>query len=92
MMFTWIFWILAIWFVVNVIWMWFDLDNEPLQKTFAWINVAAVVIGFWVFYGATSVASLATWFQVLNWVNVVLAATQFYFGYRHANSSSHKTA
>ncbi|MFD1420844.1 hypothetical protein [Lactiplantibacillus songbeiensis] len=91
-MFTWIFWILAIWFVVNVIWMWFDLDNEQLQKTFAWINVAAVIIGFWVFYGATSVASLATWFQVLNWVNVVLAAIQFYFGYRRANGSSHKTA
>jgi len=91
MMFTWTFWILAIWFVVNVIWMWFDLDNGPLQKTFAWINVAAVIIGFWVFYGTTSVASLSTWFQVLNWVNIVLAAVQFYFGYRHANERSHKT-
>jgi len=89
-MFTWIFWLLAIWFVVNIIWMWFDLDNEPLQKTFAWINVAAVIVGFWVFYGTPVVASLTTWFQVLNWLNVVLAATQFYFGYRPANH--HKTA
>jgi len=56
-MFTWIFWLLAIWFVVNIIWMWFDLDNEPLQKTFAWINVAAVIVGFWVFYGTPVVAS-----------------------------------
>ena len=31
-MFNTIFWILAIWFVVNVIWMWFQLDNQTLQK------------------------------------------------------------
>lgn len=49
-MFNTIFWILAIWFVVNVIWMWFQLDNQTLQKTFAWINVCAVFIGFWVYY------------------------------------------
>ncbi|ETY74345.1 hypothetical protein [Lactiplantibacillus fabifermentans] len=89
-MFTWSFWILAVWFVVNAIWMWFDLDNQPLQKTFAWINVVAVIWGFWAFYGATSVADLNTWFQVLNWLNVILAATQFYFGYR--KSQQHKVA
>ena len=48
-MFTTIFWILAIWFVINVIWMWFQLNNKTLQKTFAWINVAAIIIGFWVY-------------------------------------------
>lgn len=88
-MFTWMFWILAIWFIINAVWMWFDLDNKTLQKTFAWINVAAIIIGFWTFYGATPVDSLSTWFQVLNWVNIVLAATQFYFGYR---KSQHKVA
>jgi len=88
-MFTWSFWILAVWFVVNVIWMWFDLDNQQLQKTFAYINVVAVIWGFWAFYGATPVAALNTWFQVLNWANVILAAVQFYFGYRQ---SSHRTA
>ena len=48
MLFNVIFWILAIWFVINVIWMWFQLNNQILQKTFAWINVCAIVIGFWV--------------------------------------------
>ena len=52
-MFKFIFWILAIWFVINVIWMWFKLDNQSLQKTFAWINVIAVIIGFWVYYGVS---------------------------------------
>lgn len=88
-MFTWSFWILAIWFVVNAVWMWFDLDNQSLQKTFAYINVVAVIWGFWAFYGATPVDALTIWFQVLNWANVILAALQFYFGYR---SSSHRTA
>lgn len=36
-MFTTMFWILAIWFIINVIWMWFATDNQKLQKTFAWI-------------------------------------------------------
>ncbi|BDZ30888.1 hypothetical protein RA086_06925 [Lactiplantibacillus sp. WILCCON 0030] len=89
-MFTWSFWILAIWFVVNAIWMWFDLDNQSLLRTFAYINVVAVIWGFWAFYGATPVSGLNTWFQVLNWANVVLAALQFYFGYRQ--TSTHRTA
>ena len=66
--------------------MWFKLDDQKLQKTFAWINVAAVIVGFWVFYGVSHLAStLATWFLVVNWVNVVIAILQFYFGYRKAN-------
>jgi hypothetical protein len=52
-MFQTFFWILAVWFVINVIWMWFQLNNQQLQKWFAWINVIAVIIGFWVYYGAT---------------------------------------
>ncbi|VDG25142.1 hypothetical protein [Lactiplantibacillus mudanjiangensis] len=89
-MFTWSFWILAVWFVVNAIWMWFDLDNQQLQKTFVWINVVALVWGFGVFYGGTSVANLSGWVQALNWLNVILTATQCYFGYRKL--SQHKPA
>lgn len=82
-MFTWSFWILLVWLVVNGIWMWFDLNNQQLQKTFAWINVVAIIWGFWAFYGATPVAALSTWFQVVNWVTVIIAVIQFYFGYRN---------
>lgn len=82
-MFKTIFWILAIWFIVNAIWMWFKLDDHSLQKTFAWINVVAVVIGFWVYYGVSHAAGgIGPWFLTMNWVNIVLACLQFYFGYR----------
>ena len=85
-MFNAIFWILLIWLLINGIWMWFKLDDQKLQKTFAWINVAAVIVSFWVFYGLSHLAgTLATWFLVVNWVNVVIAILQFYFGYRKAN-------
>lgn len=85
-MFNAIFWILLIWLLINGIWMWFKLDDQKLQKTFAWINVVAVIVGFWVFYGVSHPAGiLATWFLVVNWVNVVIAILQFYFGYRKAN-------
>lgn len=83
-MFSTIFWILAIWFVINVIWMWFQLNNQGLQKTFAWINVVAIIIGFWVFYGVSHVAGgIATCFLWMNWINVVIACLQFYYGYRN---------
>ena len=63
MLFNVIFWILAIWFVINVIWMWFQLNNQILQKTFAWINVCAIIIGFWVYYGVSHDASAINgWF------------------------------
>lgn len=52
-MFNAIFWILLIWLLINGIWMWFKLDDQKLQKTFAWINVVAVIVGFWVFYGVS---------------------------------------
>ena len=85
-MFNAIFWILLIWLLINGIWMWFKLDDQKLQKTFAWINVVAVIVGFCVFYGVSHPAgTLATWFLVVNWVNVVIAILQFYFGYRKAN-------
>ncbi|KRN02047.1 hypothetical protein FD13_GL000353 [Levilactobacillus senmaizukei DSM 21775 = NBRC 103853] len=53
------------------------------MKWFGWINVIAIVWGFWAFYGAVSVASLTGWFTTVNWVNVVLAICQFYLAYRH---------
>ena len=85
-MFQTFFWILAVWFVINVIWMWFQLNNQQLQKWFAWINVVAIVIGFWVYYGAThDYGGIAPWFLTMNWVNVVIACIQFYFGYRKNN-------
>jgi hypothetical protein len=64
--------------------MWFALKNQTLQKTFAWINVVAVIIGFWVYYGATQVASLSGWFLTLDWLNILVAIIQFYFGYKKA--------
>ncbi|MFC2694694.1 MAG: hypothetical protein ACFN0Y_01595 [Lactobacillus sp.] len=82
-MFKVMFWILVIWLIINGIWMWFKLNDQTLQKTFAWINVVAVIAGFWVFYGVThNPGTMATWFLIINWVNVVLAILQFYFGYR----------
>ena len=83
------FWILMAWFIVNVIWMWFVTDNQNLQKTFAWINVVAAIVGFWVYFGVTKVGGIDTWFNVLNYVNVVLAAVQFYYGYRNNHSIKH---
>lgn len=91
-MFNATFWILAIWFVINVIWMWFKLDDQKLQKTFAWINVVAIIVGFWVYYGVSHDAgTLANWFICMNWANVVVAILQFYFGYRN-NNASHPAA
>ena len=73
MLFNVIFWILAIWFVINV----------------AWINVCAIVIGFWVYYGVSHDASAINgWFIAMNWVNIAIAAIQFYFGYRTSDDST----
>ena len=86
-MFSFVFWVLLCWFIVNVIWMWFVLKNQTYQRVFAWINVCAVVIGFWVYYGvAHDPSGIAIWFIWLNWINVVLAYLQFYFGYRKLNN------
>ena len=46
-MFDFVFWVLVIWFIINVIWMWFVLNKQSYQKSLAWINVA--IIGFWVY-------------------------------------------
>jgi len=88
-MFTTIFWILAIWFIVNVIWMWFATDNQNLQKIFGWINVAAIIIGFWVYFGTTKVSGIDSWFNVMNYANIVIALIQFYFGYRNSHTVKH---
>lgn len=88
-MFTTIFWILAIWLVVNGVWTCFATDNQELMKWFGWINVVAIILGFWVFYGAASVAVLSGWFTAVNWVNVVLAIIQFYLAYRQAGAAHH---
>lgn len=85
-----IFWILAVWFVVNVIWMWFVRDKQNFQKTFAWINVAAVIIGFLTYFLGTRVnGGLSALFNVLNYVNIIVAIVQFYFGYSHGSSHTH---
>ena len=36
-MFSFVFWVLLCWFIVNVIWMWFVLKNQTYQRVFAWI-------------------------------------------------------
>ncbi|MFD1454457.1 hypothetical protein ACFQ44_02030 [Levilactobacillus lanxiensis] len=86
-MFTTIFWILAIWLVVNGVWTCFATDNQELMKWFGWINVIAIILGFWVFYGAASVAVLVGWFTAVNWVNVVLAIIQLVLAYRKVGST-----
>lgn len=91
-MFTTIFWILAVWFIINIIWMWNKRDDKQLQKTLGWVNVVAVIAGFWTFYAATRVGNIETWFNVLNYVNIVIAATQLYLGYRNGNGHSVKHA
>ena len=68
MLFNVIFWILAIWFI---------------------INVSAIIIGFWVYYGVSHDASAINgWFIAMNWVNIAIAAIQFYFGYRTSDDST----
>jgi uncharacterized membrane protein HdeD (DUF308 family) len=57
------------------------------MKWFGWINVVAIILGFWVFYGAASVAVLTGWFTAVNWINVVLAIIQFYLAYRKAGTT-----
>lgn len=90
-MFNTVFWILAIWFVINVIWMWFRLDDQKLQKTFTWINVCAIIIGFCVYYMAGPVGSgIDGWFTAMNWINILVAIFQFYYGYRsHSAGNVH---
>lgn len=82
-MFNTIFIILAIWFITNAIWMWFHLNDHIFQQTLAWLNVCAIIIGFWVYYGFMYDAGISNgWFIALNCLNVILAALQFYFGFR----------
>jgi len=90
-MFTTTFWILAIWLIINGVWTCFATHNQELMKWFGWINVIAIIGGFWVFYGVAGVAALSGWFTTVNWVNVVLAIVQFYLAYRgaHATAQQH---
>ncbi|KRM84770.1 hypothetical protein FC41_GL000495 [Lactobacillus hominis DSM 23910 = CRBIP 24.179] len=69
--------------------MWFVLNKQTCQKTFAWVNVCVVIIGFWVLYGLHhNPGAVADWFTCLNWANVVLACIQFYFGYRKISTAN----
>lgn len=77
-----IFWVLALWLIVNVAWTVAQLNNKLMAKTFAWINLVAIIIGFWTYYASGTVGSIGPWFQLINWTNVVLALFQFYNGYR----------
>lgn len=88
-MFTTTFWILAIWLVINGIWTCTATTNRELMKWFGWINVVAIIAGFWVFYGVTGVAGLTGWFTAGNWINVILAITQFYFAYKKTTAQAH---
>ncbi|MBN7274024.1 hypothetical protein GNF18_02395 [Ligilactobacillus pobuzihii] len=92
MLYTWTFWILAVWFVVNVIWMWFVRDQKDYQKTFAWINVVALIWGWWVYFGAAPVAALTGWLMAVNIANIVVAILQFYYGYSTNNANHNQTA
>lgn len=86
-MFNTIFIVLAVWFVANFIWMWFHLNDHILQQTLAWLNVYAIIIGFWVYYGFMYDAGVTNiWFITLTWAMVLVAALQFYFGFRQLNN------
>lgn len=90
-MFNTMFWVLAIWFVVNVVWMWFKLDDQKLQKTFAWINICAIIIGFAVFNSVDHASGgLANWFIAINWINIIVAGLQFYYGYQKPQHTAGK--
>lgn len=80
-MFTIVFVILAIWFVANVSLMWFTTGDKKLEKTFGWINVAAIIIGFGVYFTATKVNGIENWFNAMNYLNILVALAQLYFGY-----------
>lgn len=81
-MFSAVFWVLAFWLIVNLVWTVAQLGNRLMSKTFAWINVVVVIIGFWTYYAANNGSGIAPWFLFINWTNVVLAIFQFYNGYR----------
>ena len=47
-MFSAVFWVLAFWFIVNLVWTIARLNNRMMSRTFAWINVAGaeLLLGF----------------------------------------------
>ena len=82
-MFSAVFWVLAFWFIVNLVWTIARLNNRMMSRTFAWINLVAVIIGFWTFYAASNGGGgISPWCRLINWANIVLAIFQFYNGYR----------
>ncbi|HCD07709.1 MAG TPA: hypothetical protein DEQ50_05535 [Lactobacillus sp.] len=88
-MFTIIFWILAVWFIVNVIGMWFAINNKDLQRSLGFINVAAVIIGFLAYSILAKVASLEALFSAINYLNIIVAIVQLYFGFRTGHIHNH---
>ncbi len=81
-MYTWTFWILTVWLIVNGIWMWSVRDNQNDQKIFAWVNVVALIWGFWVYFGVPATGNLGGWLLTINIITIVLAIFQFYYGYK----------
>lgn len=88
-MFTIIFWILAVWFVINVIWMWFAINNKDLQRSLGFINVAAIIIGFISYSILAKVTSLEIFFNAINYLNIIVALVQLYIGFHTGHTRNH---
>lgn len=82
-MFTGTFAILVLWLMVDLLWELSRPRDIVMRRICAWINLVAVIGGFAVFFGVTHLgnAAIVPWFICLNWINVVAAGFQFYFGY-----------
>ena len=79
--------ILVLWLIVDIIWELSRPRDIVMRRLCAWLNLIAIIGGFSVFYGVTHFdnANLVPSFICLNWINVVAAGLQFYFGYfRHS--------
>ncbi|MBD5806954.1 hypothetical protein EAI26_03765 [Lactobacillus sp. 0.1XD8-4] len=82
-MFTGTFSILVLWLIVDIFWILSRPKDIVMRRICAWINLIAIIGGFSVFYGVTHLgnANIVPWFICLNWLNVIAAGFQFYFGY-----------
>lgn len=81
-MFTGTFAILILWLLVNIFWELSRPRDIVMKRICAWASLVAVIGGFWVFYGVEHLnGDIVPWFIALNWINVVAAGLQFYFGY-----------
>lgn len=82
-MFNGAFAILVLWLLVDLFWFLCRPRDIVMRRICAWLNVFAIIGGFWIFYGVEHLGGgIAPWFITLNWINVIIAGLQFYYGYQ----------